>query len=155
LIKMEDLDLSSFFKTQVQSVDFSTRLSAITDKIYKTGFNLEKTLIDQLGIQKKDKFMILLNSNKIQLSSNSALKDFITKVQEKISSLPTISLTIAFEPKEGTLKSLSDWFPANINKQVLLDIKVDPEIIAGACVSYGGKCSDFSIKPIFDKACSE
>jgi F0F1-type ATP synthase delta subunit len=152
---MEDLDLSGFFKTQAQSVDFFTRLSTISEKIYKTGFNLEKVLTDQLGIQKKDKFMILLRDNKVSLSSNAALKDFISQVQEKISSLPTVSLTLAFEPKEDTLKSLSNWFPANINKQVLLDIKVDPEIIAGAYVSYKGKCSDFSIKPVFDQICKD
>jgi F0F1-type ATP synthase delta subunit len=152
---MEDLDLSGFFKTQVQSVDFFTRLSAISEKIYKTGFNLEKVLTDQLGIQKKDRFMILLRDNKVSLSSNAALRDFISQVQEKISSLPTVSLILAFEPKEETLKSLSDWFPPNIGKQVLLDIKVDPEIIAGACVSCKGKYSDFSIKPVFDQTCKD
>jgi F0F1-type ATP synthase delta subunit len=155
LTKMEDLDLSCFFKTEAQAVDFSTRLCAISDKIYNTNFNLEKTLTDQLGIQEKDKFMTILRNNKIPLSSNSALKDFIGKIQEKISSLPTVSLTLAFEPKEKTLKSLSDWFPLNINQQVLLDIKVDPEIIAGASISYKGKFLDFSVKPVFDQVCNE
>jgi F0F1-type ATP synthase delta subunit len=148
---MEDLDLSFFFKTKIQAVDFFARLSTISEKIYGTGFNLEKVLIEQLGIQKKDKFMILLRNNNIQSNSNSALKDFIGKIQDKISSLPTVSLTIAFEPKEETLKNLADWFPLNIDKQVLLDIKVDPDIIAGAYVSYSGKYSDFSIKPVFDQ----
>jgi hypothetical protein len=151
---MEDLDLSYFFKTKVEAHDFIARLSTISEKIYKTDFNLEEALVEQFGIQKKDKFNILLRDNKISPGSNSALEDFLDKIKEKVSSLPVISLTLAFEPRSETLKSLSDWFPLNINKQVLLDIKVDTDIIAGAYISYNGKCSSFSIKPIFDQICS-
>ena len=152
---MEDLDLSGFFSTNIQAADFLTRLSTISEEIYKTDFDLEKALIEKFGILKKDKFSILLRDNNISPGSASALKDFFDKIQEKISSMPVISLTLAIEPGEETLKSLSDWFPLNINKQVLLDIKVDTNLIAGAYVSFNGKYSDSSVKPIFDQASKE
>jgi hypothetical protein len=155
LIRMENIDFSDFFKTNIGAVDFITRLSIISEEIYKTDFNLEKALAEQFGVQKKDKFNALLRDSKIPIGSNSALKDFISKIQEEISSLPVVSLTIAFEPEDETLKSLFDWFPLNINKRVLLDIKVDRNIIAGAYVGCNGKCLDFSIKPIFDQIYSE
>jgi len=152
---MEDLDLSVFFKTNVEAIDFRTGLSNISEKIYSTDFDLEKALIAQFGIEKKDRFEMLLRNNNILPNSGPALKDFLGKLQEKISSLPVISLTLAFEPGERDLESIFDWFPLNINKQLLLDIKVDTDIIAGAYINYNGKYSDFSIKPIFDQICSE
>lgn len=151
MIDMEDLDLSEFFRTKVEAIDFATRLSVISEKIYEADFDLGKALTDEFGIQKKDKFSILLRDNNILTASNSALEEFLNKIREKVSSLPVVSLTIAFEPKEETLKSICSWFPLNINKQVLLDITVDPDIIAGASVNYNGKCSDYSVKPIFDQ----
>jgi len=152
---MEDLDLSGFFTTNVEAADFLTRISAISEDIYRTDFDLEKALIEQLGIRKKDKFAILLRDNKISQGSNPALKDFFDKIREKISSMPVISLTLAFEPGEETLKILSDWFPLNINRQVLLDIKVDIDLIAGAYISFNGKYSDSSVRPIFDRTYKE
>jgi F0F1-type ATP synthase delta subunit len=148
---MEDFNFSDFFKTNTQATDFVTRLSSVSEQIYSTDFNLEKALSDQFGIQKKDKFMIILRDNKIPIDSNTALEDFLKKIREKISSMPIVSLMLAFEPKEETLKSISDWFPLNINMQVLLDIKVDPDIIGGTYINFNGKCSDFSIKPVFEQ----
>ena len=155
MIKMEDFDLSGFFTTNIEAADFLTRLSTISEEIYKTDFDLEKALIEQLGVSKKDRFAILLRDNKIPQGSNSALKDFFDKIREKISSMPVISLTLAFEPGEETLKILSDWFPLNINKQVLLDIKIDTNLIAGAYISFNGKYLDSSVRPIFDQTYKE
>jgi hypothetical protein len=152
---MEELDFSDFFKTNIQAVDFVTRLSRISEGIYETNFNLDKALTHEFGIRKKDKFNELLRDGNIPPGSTLALKDFINKIQERISSLPVVSLTIAFEPGDETLKSIFDWFPLNINKQVLLDIKVDTSLIAGAYVGYNGKCLDYSVKPVFDQTYSE
>ena len=152
---MEDFDLSGFFTTNIEAADFLTRLSTISEEIYKTDFDLEKALIEQLGIRKKDRFAILLRDNKISPGSNPALKDFFDKIREKISSMPVIYLTLAFEPGEETLKILSDWFPLNINKQVLLDIKTDTNLIAGAYISFNGKYLDSSVRPIFDQTYKE
>jgi hypothetical protein len=152
---MGGLDFSDFFRTNVQAVDFITRLANISEELYETNFNLEKALVEQFGIRKSDKFNELLRDNRIPPGSSAALKDFINKIQEIVSSLPVVSLTIAFEPEEETLKNIFDWFPLNINRQVLLDIKVDPNLIAGANIGYNGKCLDCSIKPIFDQTYSE
>jgi F0F1-type ATP synthase delta subunit len=152
---MEQFDLSDFFKTKAQANDFSIRLSAISEKIYETGFDLEKALMEQFGIQKKDKFISYLRNNKINLESSSALNEILTKIQEKISSLSVISLTMAIEPNGQMIKALSDWFFLNINKQVLFDIQVDPNLIAGSTITYGGKYFDFSIRSIFEDVIKE
>jgi F0F1-type ATP synthase delta subunit len=147
---MEQLDLSDFFQTKAQARDFSNRLSSIEEKIYQTNFNLDNALLEQFGIQKKDKFISFLRDNKVNVGSGAALREMLGKVQQEIAALPVITLTIALEPTEKMIKELSDWVILNIKKQILFDIHVDKTLIGGSTINYGGKYLDCSIKPLFE-----
>lgn len=147
-----EIDLTPFFKTKAQAMDFSARIATVSSKIYETNFNLESSLLEEFGIQKKDKFMTLLRENKINPESATALKAFLAKIQTTINTLPILSMTIAIEPKEKTLQALSEWFVMNIKKQMIFEIVVDKNIIAGAKLQYKGKFVDGSIKPRFDES---
>jgi F0F1-type ATP synthase delta subunit len=107
--------------------------------------------MDQFGVAKTDKFMKLLRDNDIHPESNSSLQEWLKILLAKISSLPIVSLTLAFEPDESTTKIISGWFPLNINNQALLNITVQPDLIDGAVVDFNGKHGDFSLKPTFDR----
>ncbi|HSW87735.1 MAG TPA: F0F1 ATP synthase subunit delta [Candidatus Saccharimonadales bacterium] len=152
---MEQLDFSDFFSTKSQANDFCTRLAAVAEQVYQTNFNLEKTLMDQFSLQKKDAIITFLRNNNISVESNSGLKNFLTSMQEKITALPVLSLTVAFEPKEQTLKTISEWFMLNMHQQVVFIITVDPTILAGAVISFNGKFSDVSIKSTFNRILKE
>lgn len=154
MIDMEITNLSDFFTTKSEAINFAAGLSVISEKIFETDFNLEKTLQEQLGVQKKDKFLSLLRKNEIPLGSNSALSSFLKTMQENTFSLPTVYLILAIEPKEEMLKAVSDWFALNLKKQVLIDIQIQPNLIAGAAVSFQGKQLNASIKTLFDEVCS-
>jgi F0F1-type ATP synthase delta subunit len=149
------IDLSAFFQTKAQATDFSSRLSILSEKIYATDFNLEKALMELLGLKKKEAFIALLRDNNISSESNTALQKFVIELQKTIAELPLLSLSIAFEPKESTLKALSEWFVLNIKRQLLLEIKIDKKIIAGAAISFNGKDADFSIRSTFDTTVKE
>jgi F0F1-type ATP synthase delta subunit len=152
---MEQLDLSDFFQTKQAAIDFSSRLSAILDEVYKSNFNLENALLEQFGIEKKEKFLSLLRDCNISSQSQTALKTFLGTVQKQIAALPTLSIKIAFEPDSQTVKTISDWFIINMKKQVLLDIAVDKNIIAGCSISFDGAYQNFSIKPRLEQIISE
>jgi F0F1-type ATP synthase delta subunit len=152
---MLQLDLSDFFTTKPQAVDFSNRLAVVLEHIYATGFNLESVLLAQFGIEKKDKFMTLLRDQEIDSNSNSALQNFLGLLQDVISKLPVATLTLAFEPTDTVLHNLSEWFTLNANRQVLFDIKIDPTLIAGAAITYNGKYFDFSVKSRFEQVLTE
>lgn len=144
------MDLSAFFQTKLQSSDFSTRLATISEKIYETNFNLEKALMDQFGLKKKDQFMNLLHDQNVSVEDNTILKNFLNDIQTEIRALPVLSVSLAFEPKEQTLKALSEWFVLNLKRQILLDITVDPQLIAGATISFNGKNGDYTIRSRFE-----
>jgi F0F1-type ATP synthase delta subunit len=148
---METIDVSTFCKTKSEANDFMKRLAIISEKIYETNFQLDKVALELFGIQKKDRFLLLLRDNNVPSESASLLKEFLTKLQDTIAKLPVLSLTIAFEPKEETLQAFSEWFLINTKKQVLFNVVVDPCLIAGATISFNGKHGNFSIKESFDR----
>ncbi len=149
--KTEIIDLSDFFKTKASALDFSVRLSRIIDKVYTTNFDLEAVLSEEFGLQKKDKFLTLLSNNQVDIKSNTDLSNFLNSIQGLISEISVVSMNLAFEPKESTLKALSDWFVVNTNRQVLFDLHVDRSLIAGPTFSLKGKYFDYSIKSKFDQ----
>ena len=151
LIKMEEVDLSFFFHTKAQLNDFLVRLSDFSEEIYKNDFNLEKSLIDSFGIEKKEKFVIFLRNNNVNVTSVADLKNFLEKFQEKITKLPILSITLAFEPNEDTLNLLNEWFVINTKKQFVFDISINPNLIAGVALNFNGKFLDFSVSQKFGK----
>lgn len=148
---MEQTDFSEFFHTRSESGNFMARIANISDKVFETGFNLEKTLDRELGLEKKDKFLVFLRENNVSLDSPKELKDFLDKLQQTISKLPILYINIAFDPSEETLKLLSEWFVLNAKKQFVFDILVKPDLLAGAVLNFNGRFFDYSAKTKFEK----
>lgn len=71
-----------------------------------------------------------------------ALIDFLKKV-------PQVKMTLAFEPSISFVDRLNLAITKAAGKKIILDIKVDPRIVAGALFEYQGKYFDGSMqKPI-------
>ncbi len=152
---MDQLDLSDFFKTKGEAVDFSSRLSDISDKAYQTDFDLSRLLTASLGVTKKEKFIKLLRENNVSEGSKNKLIGFFNRIQEQIAAIAVITMTVAIEPPEEIMTELAQWFLTNINRQVLFDIRVDPVLAGGATISFNGKFKDYTIRPVFDKYLQE
>lgn len=151
----KEINLSEFFVTKKQANDFIQGLNNIVNQLFEVNFNLESALINEFGIDKKDKFMILLRDSKMNSASNDQLKNFLTSLQDSIRNLPVITITIAYEPNEASLKAFLEWFMFNLKKQILLDLQVNKKLIAGATINYNGKFKDYSIKSLFDQINTE
>lgn len=144
----EILDLSGFFVTKSQASDFIRGVSNIIDKMYEINFNLENAFAQEFGIDKRDKFIELLHENS---HKNLSLKDYLTSFIEQVKIMPELDIAIAYEPNAETLKAISQWFIISYNKQVLLNIKVDKNLVAGAAINYQGKYRDYSYRNIFNE----
>lgn len=152
---MENVDLSPFFQTRKDAAVFAQGVTKLSESLYRTDFHLENMLLSIFGLKKKEAFLTLLQIQKVPLTNVDSLKDFLTKLLAYIQTLPLLSLTIAFEPHPETLETIAKWFVNQLKIQLLLEITVDPKILAGATMSYKGKFLDYSIKPVFDKIAEE
>src|SRR5574337_315036 len=100
---MEQPDLTPFFRTKKEADNFMATLSNISDKVFETDFNLDKTLEENFGLETKDKFLSFLREQNISVSSAKDLIDFFDKLILDISNIPILYLNIAFSPTQDTL----------------------------------------------------
>ena len=150
-----EFDLTPFFTTKGQATDFLTRLSALSEEVYHIDFSVERAAMKHLGVRKGELFLKLLKDHGVTLDSDKETKAFIDKIQSAIRELNILTITIAFEPDESTFQALSEWFLINLKKQFILEISVNPAIIAGAAINYKGTYLDCSIKQLFEKIAQE
>jgi len=145
-------DLSKFFITKTEATEFASGLSQISQLVYQTGFNLEQALTYQFGIEKKDLLIQLIKEHEIDWQNNAELSKYLAQMQESIVKMQTITLTLAFVPREDTLTKISDWLSLNTNGQMTIEVGVDRQIIGGAMINFKGKYCDGSIGSKFVEA---
>jgi len=148
------IDLSDFFITRSQANDFTIKLNTLVENMYTANYNFEKAISEQLGIQKADTFLKILRDQGLQNATLKEVQEFLKKIQDIVKDLSVVSLMLAFEPSEETLKSLAQWFVFNVHRQVVFDIQVDRQLIAGIKINYNGKFKDYSLGPVFEKLVS-
>jgi len=70
---------------------------------------------------------------------------FFEKIKKDLLEVPQIRLEIAFQPSKEFLLRIRKWFKEEINREIILDIVVNPKITGGAIIEYQGKYLDFSL----------
>ncbi|TSC75984.1 MAG: hypothetical protein G01um101430_154 [Parcubacteria group bacterium Gr01-1014_30] len=73
------------------------------------------------------------------------------KLEKKLKSLPEIKLEIAFSPKDNFLNKISEWLEKESGQKVILNLTINPKIVAGAIIEYQGNWRDFSLAGEIDK----
>lgn len=76
---------------------------------------------------------------------------FWEDLERKLKNLDEIRLEIAFQPTDSFVENLSEWLKKELGRKIILDIKYNPKIVAGAIVEFKGKWADFSIAKEIDK----
>ncbi len=70
-----------------------------------------------------------------------------TEVEREIEKLPTLIMYLAFEPNDEALSILGPMVRKTFeNQSLLIDIKIDPALIAGCGLSFKGVYKDYSLR---------
>lgn len=59
---------------------------------------------------------------------------------------PTVSLTLAYNPSREFLERVKKWFEQNLGQRILLDLKVQPKLIAGAQILCKEHFRDYTVR---------
>lgn len=98
----------------------------------------------------KNKGLKFVLTNRVRKSTAEMFKNATEKelreAKSKLESLPTMNLTIAFEPTLSQIKTISDLLP-----DCILDLKTDHKIVAGVVISYLGKYKNYSFGPAYEQ----
>lgn len=80
-----------------------------------------------------------------KFNKNNVYKIF-SDLESKISNIPTLTLYLTFEPDESTLEQIGNFARKMFGPNLMLDIKLDLTLIAGAALGWKGVLRDYSIK---------
>jgi len=73
--------------------------------------------------------------------------DIFSSIEKSAGNLPVLTLFLPFEPNEATETQLGTMTRTTFNfPTLLLDIKLDPNLIAGTALSWKGVYKDYSLR---------
>ncbi|MBI5358376.1 hypothetical protein HZB69_01975 [Candidatus Amesbacteria bacterium] len=107
---------------------------------------------DQVDLLKQE--IDILMSNKYQSKKRMVRESTILEFEklgksleswkEEIENLRYLNLTLAYEPTRININTYSAWVKKNVGENVVLDINVDPNLVAGAQIVWNGKYKNYS-----------
>ena len=108
---------------------------------------------DQVDVLKQE--LDVLVSSKYQSKKNEVVRNTTLQELEKrggdienwkkeLENLKSIKLTLAYEPTRTNILTFSNWTKKNVAEDVILDINIDPKLVAGAQIVWKGKYQDYS-----------
>jgi F0F1-type ATP synthase delta subunit len=136
---MDIQQLSRFLKTAGDAADLQHALESLSDGIYRTDISVEELLRKSLPYEQALVIIKLASQQGLQMEDKAHAQEFFTKVRDAIKALPSVQITLAMKPNATLVGLIHDWFYRTYKKLVLLDILVNPDIVAGSIISANGK----------------
>jgi len=109
--------------------------------------NLSKT------IRTKEELIFFLEE--ITRKKSGPEKEEASNLEKELRALPEMKLDIAFFPTDNFLNRISQWLQKEFGQRIILDITVNPKVVAGAIIEYQGNWRDFSLAKKIDQLFSD
>lgn len=72
--------------------------------------------------------------------------DLLNSLETEINKLKILTMYLTFEPDDITLRSIGEFARKMFGPALLLDIKLDPGLIAGTALVWNGVYRDYSVR---------
>lgn len=149
-VAIDLLPLKSYLHTTVDVRDVQIVLRTFSEKLFQTTDNSTEIFTKNLPYDIASYLLKLLDTYHVNKDDKMQVRVFLTEVINTVNDLPVVSLTLAQSPKKATIITVQDWFLRTYNKLMILDIAIDPELIAGSVIQFQGKYHDYSLKRMLD-----
>lgn len=138
--------LCEIVRTRQEADLLKEDLEKLSSALFNTKTNPANEIDLYIPFDKKEKILSLLQTNGIGFQDLDKTQKFLSLIQESLSSIPVISLQIAFEPKKELIGSIQEWFFLKLKREVLLDINIKKELLGGTVIINNGVFRDYSLK---------
>lgn len=141
-------EVSNFVKTRDEVTDLLSVIDSISENLFKVNKTIDvpqkyEELFAQSGID------LSVLEGKVSPKRNE-FEDELLKLREEVAALKPVSVTLAFEPTSEFIDRLTGWFSGSGFKDIMLDISVEPLIVGGIVLDYGGFHTDLSLASTLD-----
>lgn len=129
--------------TTSQLQDLSQILDLLSSTLYKLSQQTWEEIVQtKIPSNLVTDFIKLLPENR---------KKFLDELNQQIKELKVLRLRIAIELPLADLEQICQWARKNLSADIILDVEVDPSLVAGAEISFQGKYVDMSKKSELEK----
>lgn len=80
---------------------------------------------------------------------------FFRNLKKNLKKIPQPKLELAFQPSIEFLLKIKQWFKEKNQREVILDLSINPEIVGGAIIEYRGKYLNLSVGKKIDELFSK
>lgn len=120
------------------------RLRILKSNLLKTFFGSESENIP-LSAQDLD-FLKSLPENFYEKFNKDNVYQKFTELDQKINTLDILTMYLPFETDEATVNQISLFARKTFRPTLILDIKLDPNLIAGTSLVWKGIMRDYSLR---------
>lgn len=142
----EELTQLDFLVTKRDVAQFIAQLGRLEQCLFNIHESIEKKAEEIFSHDEFEAIKVLMKSQSVSFDNREQVRQFIQDLVTDLNTVLSISLIVAVEPTEKTLREISAWISRNNSVKVFLDLKIDPNIIGGAVIEYNGSYRDYSLK---------
>ncbi len=130
---------------------FYKEIDTIISSLFKSQASFENIIKDILSPNKADSFLSYFQELHVDVKNPVAIQEALLQLKILGNQIPVIHMTLAFEPTNAVLKSISLWFSRREQKKVILDLTLERQLLGGAFISYDGLYKDYTLKAKIDR----
>jgi len=146
---MNDYSLSST-KTQEERKRLYSEISLVQDALFRQQ-DFKKILDTKVSPQLGNYISGFLQDRPLNAHAIEKIADRLAEIKKKLDGLKIVSLTLAIEPKKSTIDKIIFFVREHIEKDIIIEINVEPNIIGGAIIVFNGLYRDYSLKTKLDE----
>lgn len=138
--------LFSLIYTSEQSNACTNALQHAIDATYDTNKNVMTVLDTYLPYNITNTILELAKEYNINLRDGESATPFLTELLNILKAAPVVDITLAFYPTYDQLNEIVSWWRKEIEPHIILNIKVDPQLVAGAIIGYNGQITNLTLQ---------
>lgn len=140
---MNDI-LTAILNDTFSITQYKTRVRLLKSNLLKTFFGGENET--SFPSPQELNWLKSLPENFYQKFNKDNVYQILSDLDKEIAKLPILTILLTFEPDEVTFSSLGMFARKIFGPSLMLDIKLDPRLIAGAALIWNGVYRDYSLR---------
>ncbi len=116
------------------------------DASYDTKKDIMTVLDEFLPYNITNAILELAEDHNIKLRDGASATNFLTVLIDMLKNAPTVDITLAFYPTYAQLKEIITWWRKEIEPHIILNLKVDQNLLAGAVIGFNGEITNLSLQ---------
>lgn len=158
-----DIDQQSIFQPIYQYIlttHQADELFVHIDTLFNHLYTIQKDPFDKIAYavlepQIAKQIQQIFQERNLQWSHLEEVKSFLVGLKHDIQSFEILTLTLSYQPGDQTIAGFANWARTNLAPRILLEISIDPSLIAGSVAVFRGHYIDVSLKKRLDEVFSK